>query len=159
MGWQKKVLRVDLTKETARTEPLNMEWAQKYIGLRGLGSKYLYEEIDPKVDPLSPKNKLIFATGPLTGTMAPTGGRYGVITKGALTEALACSNSGGKWGAEFKFAGYDLLIVEGRAKRPVYICIEDDDRSRISVSVHDEQRSDFLRAVPGDMASRARQFG
>jgi aldehyde:ferredoxin oxidoreductase len=127
MGWKKKVLRVDLTKETARTEPLNMEWAQKYIGLRGLGSKYLYEEIDPKVDPLSPKNKLIFATGPLTGTMAPTGGRYGVITKGALTEALACSNSGGKWGAEFKFAGYDLLIVEGRAKRPVYICIEDDD--------------------------------
>ena len=127
MGMQNRILRVDLTKGKATIEPLNTEWSEKYIGSRGLGVKYLSEEVDPKVDPLSPKNKLIFAPGPLTGTMAPTGGRYTVVTKGALTGAITTSNSGGKWGAELKFAGYDLLIIEGKAKNPVYITINDDD--------------------------------
>jgi aldehyde:ferredoxin oxidoreductase len=126
MAWQGQVLRVNLTKGTSKIEPLNMKWAHDYMGLRGLGTKYYVEEVDPKVDALSPENKLIFATGPLTGTMASTGGRYGVITKGALTGAIACSNSGGKWGAELKFAGFDLLIVEGKAKKPVYLYIEDE---------------------------------
>src|SRR3972149_3509592 len=119
MGWTRKVLRVDLTKGTCKAEPLNMKWAQEYLGQRGLATKYFVEEVDPKVDPLAPANKLIMATGPLTGTMASTGGRYSVITKGALTGAIACSNSGGKWGAELKFAGFDLLIVEGKGKKPV----------------------------------------
>ena len=127
MGWQKQILRVDLTKGNVAKEPLNMEWAQDYMGQRGLASKYLFEEIDPKVDPLSPGNELIIATGPLTGTMASTGGRYSVITKGALTGAIACSNSGGKFGAELKMAGYDMIIFEGKAKKPVYLLIQDDD--------------------------------
>ena len=127
MGMQNRILRVDLTKGKATIEPLNTEWAERYVGSRGLGAKYLSEEVDPKVDPLSPKNKLIFAPGPLTGTMAPTGGRYTVVTKGALTGAITTSNSGGKWGAELKFAGYDLLIIEGKAKSPVYLVINDDD--------------------------------
>ena len=127
MGWQKQVLRVNLTKKTVATEPLNMEWAMSYIGSRGLGSKYLMEEIDPTVDALDPGNKIIFATGPLTGTLAPTGGRHTVITKGALTGAITCSNSGGKWSAELKMAGYDLLIVEGKASSPVYLLIRDDE--------------------------------
>jgi len=126
MGWQKQVLRVNLTKKTVAIEPLNMEWAMSYIGSRGLGSKYLMEEIDPKVDALAPGNKLIFATGPLTGTMAPTGGRYSVVTKGALTDAIACSNSGGKFGGELKTAGWDMIIVEGRAAAPVYLFIDND---------------------------------
>ncbi len=126
MGWQKKLLRVNLTQGTCREEPLNMVWANDYLGLRGLASKYLSEEIDPKVDPLSPENKLIFATGPLTGTMSSTSGRYAVVTKGPLTGAIACSNSGGKFGAELKFAGYDLLIIEGKAKKPVYLHIVND---------------------------------
>ena len=113
MAWTRRVLRVDLTRGTCNSEALNMEWAQNYLGQRGLATKYLAEEIDPKVDPLSPDNKLIFATGPLTGTCASTGGRYSVITKGALTGAIACSNSGGYWGAELKFAGWDMVIVEG----------------------------------------------
>ena len=108
MGWHGKILRVDLSKGTCKTEDLNKEWAQSYLGQRGLATKYLCEEIDPKVDPLSPKNKLIFATGPLTGTMASTGGRYSVITKGPLTGCIACS--GGYWGAELKFAGWDMVI-------------------------------------------------
>jgi aldehyde:ferredoxin oxidoreductase len=127
MSWQKKVLRVDLTAGTTSTEPLNMEWANDYLGSRGLGSKYLYEEMDPAADPLGPDNTLIFATGPLGGTMASTSGRYSVITKGPLTNAIACSNSGGKFGAELKFAGYDLLILTGKSEHPVYLNIRDDN--------------------------------
>ena len=73
MAWAGKILRVNLTAGTVKSEPLNMQWAREYIGSRGLGSKYLISEIDPKVDPLSADNKIIWATGPLTGTMAPLG--------------------------------------------------------------------------------------
>ena len=127
MSWQQRVLRVNLTRGTAAPEPLNMDWAEKYLGERGLASKYLMEEMDPKADPMGPGNVLIFATGPLTGTMASTAGRFAVVTKGPLTGAIACSNSGGKFGAELKFAGYDMLIVEGRAKEPVYLHIVDGE--------------------------------
>ena len=81
MGWTRNVLRVNLTEGTCEKEPLNMEWAQAYLGQRGLASKYLVEEVEPRVEPLSPANKLIMVTGPLTGTMASTGGRYSVVTK------------------------------------------------------------------------------
>ncbi len=126
MGWQRKVLRINLTNGEVKEEPLNMDWAFQYIGERGLASKYLMENMDPKTDAMSPENVLIFATGPLTGTMASTSGRYAVITKGPLTNAIACSNSGGKFGAELKYAGYDLLILEGKAPEPVYLHILDD---------------------------------
>ena len=126
MGWHGKILRVNLSAGTCNAESLNMEWAQQYLGQRGLGTKYLATEIDPQVDPLSPDNKLIIATGPLTGTSAATGGRWSAITKGALTGAIACSNSGGQFGGEFKMAGWDLLILEGRAPEPVYLYIEND---------------------------------
>ena len=132
MGYTRKVLRINLTTGSVKVEPLNMDWAAQYIGQRGLASKYLIEEIDPKIDPLSPQNKMIFATGPLTGTAASTGGRYSVITKGPLTNAIACSNSGGYWGAELKFAGWDMVILEGRAPKPVYLTIIDD-----KVEIHD----------------------
>ena len=81
MAWTNNVLRVNLTDGTCASEPLNTEWAKKYLGSRGLATKYYVEECDPKVDPLSADNKLIFATGPLTGTAAPTSGRWTVITK------------------------------------------------------------------------------
>ncbi|MBR0568821.1 aldehyde ferredoxin oxidoreductase family protein [Azoarcus sp. L1K30] len=126
MGWNRKVLRVDLTAGTCKEEPLNMQWAQDYLGSRGLATKYLVSEIDPKVDPLSADNKMIMATGPLTGTMASTGGRYTVVTKGPLTGAIACSNSGGFFGAEMKFAGWDMIIFEGKSPKPVYLFVEND---------------------------------
>ncbi len=75
MGWQKKILRVNLTEGTHKIEPLNMEWAADYLGERGLATKYLWESMDPKADPMGPENVLIFATGPLTGTMSSTSGR------------------------------------------------------------------------------------
>ncbi|MBA2352357.1 MAG: aldehyde ferredoxin oxidoreductase family protein [Burkholderiales bacterium] len=126
MAWHKQVLRVNLTDGTCKAEPLNMQWAQDYLGQRGLASKYLIEEIDPKIDALSPQNKIIYATGPLTGTMASTGGRYSVITKSPLTGTIACSNSGGYFGAELRFAGWDMIIVEGKAAKPVYLHIENE---------------------------------
>ena len=126
MGWTGRILRVDLTAGTCKSEALNREWAEQYLGQRGLATKYLMEAMDPAVDALDPGNVLIFATGPLTGTMVPTAGRYSVVTKGALTGAIACSNSGGKFGAELKFAGWDMLIIDGRAASPVYLYIEDD---------------------------------
>ena len=126
MSWAGKILRVNLTAGTVKSEPLNMDWARAYLGSRGLATKYIVEEVDPKVDPLSEANKLIWATGPLTGTMASTGGRYTVVTKGPLTGAIACSNSGGYWGAELKMAGWDMVIFEGRSAKPVYLYIQDD---------------------------------
>jgi len=123
-GWIGKVLRVDLTSGNISTEPVNPDLARDYIGARGLGTKYMYDEVDPKVDPLSPDNKLIFASGPMTGTFAPSTGRYDVVTKGPLTGTIAASNSGGAWGPELKYAGYDLLILEGRSPKPVYLWID-----------------------------------
>ena len=125
-GWTGTVLRVDLTSGTISREPLNEQWARDFVGGRGVAARYLFEECDPTVDPLSPENPLIFATGPLTGTNASCGARYMVVTKGPLTGAMTTSNSGGMWGAELKYAGYDMLIVEGESPEPVYLRIRDD---------------------------------
>jgi aldehyde:ferredoxin oxidoreductase len=126
MSWAGKILRVNLTQGSCATEVLNHQWAQAYLGQRGLASKYLVEEVDPQVDPLSPENKMIMTTGPLTGTMAATSGRYSVVTKGPLTNCIACSNSGGFIGAEMRFAGWDMIIFEGKSPKPVYLYIVND---------------------------------
>ena len=125
-GWAGHILRVDLSRGKATKEPLRLDWAEEYIGGRGLAARYLYEEMDPSVDALGPDNKLIMATGPLTGTNASCGSRYMVVTKGPLTGAITTSNSGGHWGPELKFAGYDMVIVEGRSDRPCYLLVDDD---------------------------------
>jgi aldehyde:ferredoxin oxidoreductase len=125
-GYQGKILRVDLSAGTYRVEDLDEALATKFVGGRGLATKIYADEVSPDVDPLSADNKLLVATGPLTGAPVPTGGRYMVVTKSPLTGTIACSNSGGYWGAELKFAGYDIIIVEGKAAKPVYISIEDD---------------------------------
>ncbi len=127
MAWARKILRVNLTEGTCESEPLNMDWAMDYLGQRGLATKYFTEEVDPKVDPLSPENKLIMTTGPLTGTNASTAARYSVVTKGPLTGCIACSNSGGYFGAELKNAGWDMIIFEGKSPKPVYLLIQNDE--------------------------------
>ena len=127
-GWTGKVLRVDLTNGVVAKEDLNMGWAREYVGMRGLGAKYLYEEIhDPMVDALDPDNVLVLSTGPLTGTGASASSRYSVVTKSPLTGGMAGSNSGGFWGPELKFAGYDMVIVQGKSPSPVYLWVYDDD--------------------------------
>ena len=164
MAWRGKVLRVDLTAGTCIPEPLNMEWARDYLGQRGLATRYLMDGMDPKADPLSPENMLIFATGPLTGTMASTGGRYSAVTKGALTDAIAASNSGGYFGGELKMAGWDMVIVRGRAKKPVYLLIRDDEVELLSAEDFIWGRStweteDLIRARHQDPGLRMASIG
>ena len=121
-----KILRVDLGRQHFHEKPLDTDAAQAFIGGRGLATKMIYDEVNPKVDPLAGANKLILVTGPLTGTSAVCGGRFMAVTKGALTGAIACSNCGGNFGPELKFAGYDMIVLEGAAKKPVVIVIDDD---------------------------------
>jgi len=123
-GWMSKILQVDLTTETCTVEPLDSIVIKNYIGGRGLGIYYLNQKVDPKIDPLSPDNILVMATGPLTGTGAPTGARYMVMTKSPLTGAITCSNSGGLFPTELKRAGFDAIIISGRAEAPVYLWID-----------------------------------
>ncbi len=125
-GLNGRILRINLSTGDISKEDMDESLARDFIGGRGIASKILYDELPVGTDPLSPENKLIFAAGPLTGTTAPTGGRYMVVTKGPLNGAIASSNSGGFFGKEFKTAGYDLIILEGKAEKPVYIWIKDD---------------------------------
>ena len=125
-GWTGKLIRVNLSDKSIKVEKTNMEDAHLYLGGRGLGSKYLYDEIDPNIDPLSPENKLIYMTGPMTGTYATCAGRFNVVAKAPLTGTIGASNSGGNFGPEIKYAGYDGIIFEGKAETPVYLNIHDD---------------------------------
>jgi len=126
-GYVGTILRIDLSSGKITKEALDLAEAEKFLGGRGLGTAILEREIDPKIDALSPANKLIVAAGPLSGTAVPTGGRYMVVTKSPLTGTVASSNSGGFWGAELKNAGYDAVIVEGKAASPVYVSIADGE--------------------------------
>jgi aldehyde:ferredoxin oxidoreductase len=123
-GWRGKLLRVNLNRGEVKEESLDPQIAKDYIGGRGLGIHYMNKELNPKCDPLSAENLLIMATGPLTGTSAPTGSRYMVMTKSPLTGAITCSNSGGQFPAELKKAGIDMIIFEGKADEPAYLSID-----------------------------------
>lgn len=125
-GYTGKLIRVNLTDKVIKVEKLNMDYAKDFIGGRGLGTKYLYEEIDPEINALSPENKLIFMTGPVTGTYATCAGRFNVVAKAPLTGTIGAANSGGYFGPELKFAGYDGIIFEGKSNKPVYLHINDD---------------------------------
>ena len=125
-GWTGTILRVNLSNGKITREPTDLRQAKLFIGARGLAEKILFDEVDTKVDPLSPENKLIFAPGPFSGTFAPSAGRYNVVTKGPLNGTIAASNSGGSFGPELKYAGYDMVILEGKAAKPVYLWIRDD---------------------------------
>ena len=125
-AYYEKIARVNLTSGEVKVEKLDLDMAHKFIGGRGLGTKILYDEGVATVDPLSPENKLVYITGPMTGASAPSTGRYMVVTKSPLTGMIACSNSGGIWGAKLKYAGWDAIIVEGEAPKWTYISISDD---------------------------------
>ncbi len=133
-GYMGKLLRVNLTTGTIKVEELDFELAKKFVGGRGLGTKMLFDEIDPKIDALSPENKIFFINGPMSGTPTPTGGRYMVVTKSPLSGTIASSNSGGTWGARLKYAGYDGVIVEGKSEKPVYININEDKAEILDAS-------------------------
>lgn len=124
-GYTGKILRVNLTDQTATEEKLPLEVARGYIGGAGFGIKYLFDELDAGADPLGPENKLIFAAGPFSGTSIPCASRMAVTAKSPLTGAVGMSLSGGHFPVELKFAGYDALIIEGKAEKPTYLWIKD----------------------------------
>ncbi len=126
LGYQNKVLRINLNNKTYSTEPLNMEWAEKYIGGKGLGIKYIYEELAPGLDPLSSGNKLMFMTGPLTGTSVPCSGKLAIISKSPATGTILDCSIGGHSAVKLKYAGYDAVMFEGKLAQPGYISIADD---------------------------------
>ncbi len=153
-GYTGKILNIDLSSKKIWHQELDKETAAKFIGGTGLGTKILYEEVGPEVDPLGPENIIIFATGPLTGTKAPTNGRVEITTKSALTGIIGSSNTGGVFGPALKWAGYDVLIIRNISPEPVYVWI-DDDRVEIRKAEHlwgkdTWQTSDVLKKELGE---------
>jgi aldehyde:ferredoxin oxidoreductase len=126
-GYKGKILRINLTDKAAREEDLPLEIAKDYIGGAGFGIKYLYDEVPAGADPLGPENKLIFAPGPFSGTAIPCASRMAVTAKSPLTGAVGMALTGGYFPVELKFAGYDALIIEGKAAKPTYISIKKGD--------------------------------
>ena len=131
-GWCEKILDIDLNTLSYKTYPLDMEIARLFIGGRGLGARLLWDLVGPEIEPLSPENVLIFATGPLTATGYQTSNRFSVSTKSPLTGTILDANSGGFWGMQFKKTGYDVMIVRGRSEKPVWIEIKNGE-----VTFHD----------------------
>jgi hypothetical protein len=123
-GWRGRLLRVDLDNGSITKEPLSLDVAKEYLGGRGLGAYLHGEEVPGSIAPLSAENHLIFTTGPLTGTLAPNGGRYTVVTRTPPTGNISAASISGKWGPELKFAGFDGIIIEGKAADPVYLWIK-----------------------------------
>jgi aldehyde:ferredoxin oxidoreductase len=131
-GWNGKILEIDLTTQTYKSTPLDMEMAKQFIGGRGLGARLLWDLVGADVDPLAPENVLIFTNGPLTATGYQTSNRFSVTTKSPLTGTVLDSNSGGYWGMQFKKTGYDVLIVRGKASKPVWLELNNSE-----VTFHD----------------------
>jgi len=126
-GYVGILLRVDLSTNTLKTEGLDLELARKYLGGSSLSARIIYDEVSPDVLPFDPDNRLIFMTGPITGTIAPAFGRYVVCTRSPLTGIWAEAHSAGFWGPELKFAGFDGIIVQGKAESPVYLWVKDGE--------------------------------
>ena len=129
-----QVLHVDLTAGEIRPKSINRQWLQDYIGGWGLAVKYFTAEVNPQTDPLSADNALVIMTGPLCGTLAPTASRTSLVSKSPHTGTIFETNVGGAFGPELKFAGYDGIVITGKAEHPVYLRIEDD-----RVSLEDAQ--------------------
>ena len=125
-GFRGKVLRVDLTRGDSREDELDLSGARDLLGSKGYAARLLFKELAPGTDPLSPQNKLVIMTGPLTGVAGgPMPNRFSVCTRSPLTGAWVDSHCGGHFGPELKFAGWDGIVLEGRAKEPVHLRIHD----------------------------------
>jgi len=127
-----RALFVDLTSSEVTTQEIPEQWFRDYVGGEGVAVRLFYDLMDPDLDPLDPGQPLIFATGPLTGTAAPTSGRWNTVFRSPATGTLGLANCGGKLAPQIKRAGYDLIVLTGRAEKPVYVSILDDD-----VQIHD----------------------
>jgi len=157
-GYAGRLLRVNLADGTWRDEHLTNELAELYIGGAGVAARILYDELKPGIDPFSPENKVIFLTGPVEGTMIPTASRIGLYAKSPLTNSFFHSSAGGHFAPELKFAGYDGIIFEGKAAKPVYLFIDDGyvelraashlwgmDTNRVQLELFEELGSDAIQ--------------
>ncbi len=126
-GYAGRILRIDLTRKTWTEEPLSEEMARAFIGGAGFGIKHLFDEVKPGIDPLGPENILVFAPGPFTGAGVPCASRMAVTGKSPLTGAVGMALSGGHFPSEIKLAGWDAIIVEGKAESPTYVAIMGSD--------------------------------
>lgn len=162
-GYNGQVLRVDLSRGVTSVDAIDELFCRKYLGGAGFVSYFLLKELRQGIDPLGPENKLIFALGPVTGVPLPGSGRHCVGAKSPLTNGYAKSESGGFWGAELKHAGYDAIIVEGKAEKPVYLWIHDGEASIRDAShlwgKNTKETQEIIRAELGDNLIRVAGIG
>ncbi len=125
-SYRGQMLHVDLTTRKSWTEEVPEDWMADYVGGEGFGARFLLDNLKKKVDPLSEENKLLFITGPLTGTKAPSSGRTVVMFKSPLTGTIGASNVGAAWAPQLKRAGYDMLVIHGKAAKPTFLYINND---------------------------------
>jgi len=162
-GYAGLQLHVDLSKQTCKAVPLDRSFALTYLGGQGFASRLLYDLVGPKTNPLGPDNCLIWATGPLTGTLWPQAARYVVAAKSPLTGIFGEAHAAGHWGPELKFAGFDLILVRGRSKEPVYLFVE-DGRAELR-SARDlwgrttKETEDLIKEIHGDPSVRVSCIG
>lgn len=126
-GYMGKMCEIDLTTEKVTIEATPSSLINDYLGGRGFVAKILYERLKPSLDPLGEENLLVFSVGPLAGTIAPSSGRWTVGSKSPATGYINIGNAGGFWGTEFKWSGFDVLIIRGQARQPVYLLIQDNE--------------------------------
>lgn len=134
-GYAGNILRVDLSSENIAIEPLTEELVDKYIGGRGFGAYYVYKEVPQGADPYGPGNILVFASGPFAGLLLPAGSKTSISAKSPATGIYGDSNVGGHLAGEMKYAGWDAIVIRGRANSPCYLFI-DDDRVEIRPAGH-----------------------
>ncbi len=163
LGYWGKILRVDLSTGNIWTEHRSDEWYRRYVGGRLMIAYYLLNEVPKGIDAFDPANRLIFATGPITGVPFPGAGRHSVGAKSPLTGGFGEAEAGGFWGAELKKAGWDGIVVTGKAAKPTYLWINEDkvelrDASHLWGKVTDLVE-DAIRAELGDKLVRVAQIG
>jgi len=164
LSYAKRILHIDLSTGKTEIEPLKEELAKKYIGGIGLGIRLLLDHSKPGTDPFSPQNPIIFATGPLSGTMAPTAGNsYAVVSKSPESGGVGEAKAHGFFGAEIKRAGYDAFIFKGKAEKPVYVWV-DDDSVQLMDAKHllgksTEETEDTIKEELGDHYIRVASIG
>ena len=154
-GYMGKILRVDLTNGKITEEIPDEKTLSMYLGGAGLATKYLFDEVKKGIDPLGPENKLIFMTGPLTGTPSPSTGRYSVVAKSPLTGAWGEANSAGFWGRDFKRSGFDGVIFEGISPKPVYL-VTDEGKAELRDAEHlwGKNTSEITKIIKDDLGEK-----
>jgi len=162
-GYMNKILRVNLKTGTFKINKIPDRWKQNYIGGNGFAARILYDELKEGIDPLGPENKLIFMTGPLTGTLCPSAGRYAIYAKSPLTGVWGEAHSGGHFGPELKFSGFDGVIFEGKSAKPVYLFI-DNGKPELRSATHiwgkdTHQTEEIIREELGDETIRVATIG